>query len=203
MKPYFEDKWATIYNADCREVLPELPKVDLVLTDPPYGLNILMQGGTWGIKFKHSDMKVWDYLVEQSLVDRIIQKGTKAIVWGGNYYVMPPSRCWLIWEKLQKLDTLADFEMAWTNFNKPCKLWVERRNHAVNGNKHITQKPISLMKWCILQAGEVITILDPFMGSGTTVVAAKELSRHSIGIEINEAYCEIAAKRLSQSVMEF
>jgi len=202
IKWYYSDKYVAIAHADCREILPQLPKVDLVLTDPPYGLNILMQGGTWGIKFKHSDMQDWDYLVEQDLIDRIILKGESAIIWGGNYYVMPPSRCWLAWDKLQKLDTLADFELAWTNFNKPSKSWTERRNHAPEGNLHPTQKPISLMKWCILQAGEVSSILDPFMGSGTTLMASKELNHHCIGIEIEEKYCEIAANRCRQMVFD-
>ncbi len=69
MKPYYQDEWVTIYHGDCRDIMPGLPKVDLVLTDPPYGLNTKMQGGTWGIKFKHGDMKDWDYLVEQELID--------------------------------------------------------------------------------------------------------------------------------------
>lgn len=115
---------------------------------------------------------------------------------------MPPSRCWLAWDKLQKLDTLADLELAWTNFDKPCKSWTEKRNHATNGNLHPTQKPISLMKWCILKANEPKLILDPFMGSGTTLVASNELNRKSIGIEISEKYCKIAVERLRQSVMK-
>jgi DNA modification methylase len=202
MKPYYQDKYVQIYHGDCREILPTLPKVDLVLTDPPYGLNTKMQGGTWGIKFKHSDMKDWDYLVDQSLITQIISIAKYSIIWGANNYIMPPSRCWLAWDKLQKLDTLADFELAWTNFDKPCKSWTERRNHAKNGNQHATQKPISLMKWCILQTDNVQMILDTFMGSGTTLVASKELNKYSIGIDISEKYCEIAANRCRQEVME-
>lgn len=203
-KSYYQDDAVYIINADCREVLPKIPdkSIDLVLTDPPYGLNVLMQGGTWGIKFKHGDMKDWDWLVEQELIDIIIRKGTNAIIWGGNNYIMPPSRCWFLWDKLQKLDTLADFELAWTNFDKPSKSWTERRNHATNGNQHPTQKPISLFKWCILRANDPQSILDPFMGSGTSVIASKELNRRCIGIEIEEKYCDIAAKRCSQSVMK-
>ena len=203
IKPYYEQDGITIYNADCRDILPELPKVDLVLTDPPYGLNLKMQGGTWGIKFKHGDMKDWDYLVEQTLIEQIITKASHSIIWGGNNYIMSPSRCWLSWDKTHKMDTLADFELAWTNFDKPAKSWTERRNHAENGNQHPTQKPISLMEWCILQTGNPKTILDPFMGSGTTLVAAKKLGRKAIGIEISEAYCQIAIKRLQQTVMNF
>ncbi len=172
-----------------------------MLTDPPYGLNIKMQGGTWGINFNHGDMKDWDYLVEQELIYSVIEKGTHAIIWGGNNYTVPPSRCWLAWEKTQKMDTLADFELAWTNFDRPSKLWKEKRNHAELSNRHPTQKPISLMKWCILFGGCAEIIFDPFIGSGTTLRAAKDLGRKGIGIEIEERYCEIAAKRMQQSVM--
>jgi DNA modification methylase len=91
-KPYYRDEQAdiAIYCADCRQVLPLIPdkSIDLVLTDPPYGLNMKMQGGTWGIKFKRSDMKDWDYVVDQCLIDAIIQKSTNAIIWGGNNYIM-------------------------------------------------------------------------------------------------------------------
>lgn len=202
-KPYYQDSSTAIYCADNRNILPLIPdkSIDLLLTDPPYGLNVLMSGGTWGIKFKHGDMKDWDYVVDQCVINSSMSKARHSIIWGGNNYLMPPSRCWLAWDKLQKLDTLADFELAWTDFDKPCKSWTEKRNHAEGGNLHPTQKPISLMEWCLLQSGDIQTILDPFLGSGTTAVAAKKLGRKCIGIEIEEKYCEIAAKRLSQSVM--
>jgi DNA modification methylase len=135
------------------------------------------------------------------LLDKIITLAPVSEIWGGNNYYLPPSRCWLSWNKTQILETLADFELAWTNMDKPCKSWDERRNHAENGNQHPTQKPISLLKWCVLQAdNEPDLILDPFLGSGTTAVACKTLGRKCIGIEISEKYCEIAAKRLSQGV---
>ena len=203
VKPYYQDDAVVIYNADCREILPRIPdkSIDLVLTDPPYGLNLKMQGGTWGIKFKHSDMKDWDYLVDQDLINSIVAKAEISIIWGGNNYQLPPTRGWLAWDKLQKLDTLADFELAWTNLDIPCHSWTEKRNHAKNGNQHPTQKPVSLFQWCILKVPEAYLLLDPFLGSGTTAYCAKKLGRKCIGIEIEEKYCEIAAKRCSQSVM--
>jgi DNA modification methylase len=202
LKPYYDRNGITLYLGDCREVLPQLTeKVDLVLTDPPYGLNTKMAGGTWGLKFAHSDMKDWDYVVDQSLIEAIITKSTNTIMWGGNNYIMPPSRCWLAWDKTQKLDTLADFELAWTNFDRPSKSWNERRNHAENGNEHPTQKPISLFKWCLLFAPDAQLILDPFLGSGTTAMACKELNRRCVGIEKEEKYLEVAVRRLSQEVM--
>ena len=201
MTPYYDHKGIQIFHGDCREVLPTLPKVDLVLTDPPYGLNNKMQGGTWGIKYKLGDLMAWDYKVEQELIDRIIQQGTEAIIWGGNYYMVPPSRCWYSWEKIQRLATLADFELAWTSYDKPSKSWHGSRNDDLH--IHPTQKPIRLILWCINQDANANTILDPFAGSGTTLVAAKQLGRRAIGIEIEEKYCEIAAKRLSQEVLDF
>lgn len=203
IKPYYKDKNSFIIHGDCTEYLPLIPNnyIDLCCTDPPYGLNVKMQGGTWGVKFKHGDMKDWDYLVNQKLIDEIIKKAKHAIIWGGNYYSMPPSRCWLTWDKLQKMDTLADFELAWTTFDKPCKSFTERRNHAKGGNQHPTQKPLFLMEWCIKQANVADTIFDPFMGSGTTLVAAKQLGRKCIGIEIEEKYCKIAVDRLAQEVL--
>ena len=147
-------------------------------------------------------MKDWDYLTEQTIIDLIITKADISIIWGGNNYTVLPSRCWFAWDKTHKLDTLADFELAWTNLDKPCKSWTERRNHAENGNQHPTQKPISLMNWCIEQVNHADYILDPFLGSGTTAAAAKILGRKCIGIEISEKYCEIAKNRLAQSVMQ-
>jgi hypothetical protein len=148
----------------------------------------------------YRDAERWDAAsVEQSLIDNAVSCGEKAIVWGGNYYRMPPSRCWLAWEKHEKMDTLADFELAWTSLDRPSKRYVARRN--ADGKRiHPTQKPVGLMHWCIKIADDVTTILDAFMGSGTTLRAAKDLGRRAIGIEIEERYCEIAARRLAQEV---
>ena len=202
MKPYYEHNGITIYHGDCREILPEIGKVDLVLTDPPYGLNFKMNGGTWGIKYGHSDMAKWDYVVSQETIELILNKGITAIVWGANHYVVPASRCWLVWEK-PFMPTLSDCELAYTNIDAPAKSY----NHNRESSKyHPTEKPLLLMKWCIDIADKhhiAGTILDPFMGSGTTLVAAKQLGRRAIGIELEEKYCEIAAKRLGQEVFNF
>ena len=199
-KPYYQDSAVTIYNADCREILPFFPdkSFDLVLTDPPYGLNTKMNGGSWGNTAKNPDEFCWDYLNPEVVLGLV--KMT-AIIWGGNYYNLPPTRCWLSWVKTQRMPSVADFELAWTNLDKPSKLWIEDRNPDRN-RQHPTQKPISLFKWCIEQVDQSNLILDPFLGSGTTAVAAKILGRKCVGIEISEKYCEIAARRCSQSVMQ-
>lgn len=205
MKPYYSEKGTTIYHGDCREILPGLEPVDLVLTDPPYGHGELWSGGTWGAASIYSqDAKRWDAeKFPQDDIPKIIAAGEHCIIWGGNYYILSPSRCWLAWDKTQKIPTMADFELAWTNFERPSKSFTECRNPDSNGmpREHATQKPLSLFKWCLTFAEG--SVCDPFMGSGTTLRAAKDLGRRAIGIEIEERYCEIAAKRLSQEVLDF
>ena len=203
MKAYYEDTKAgiVIYHGDCREILPHLPKVDLVLTDPPYGLgHKLHDGGTWSTNPIYDAVLDWDIAPPTDLLMQVIEKARHAIIWGGNYFDLPPSRCWLAWEKRESMPTLADMELAWCNRDFVAKLFKERRNPD-GKRKHPTQKPVSLFRWCIEFIPTANTILDPFMGSGTTLRAAKDLGRKAIGIEICEAYCEIAAKRLQQHVL--
>lgn len=169
-----------------------------MLTDPPYGIGERMRGGTWGSKAKYADFRRWDKL-DKDAVFNCILKAEKSIVWGGNYYPLPPSRCWFIWDKLNAVPTMADFEMAWTNFDKPGKRFVAPVG--VHQHGHPTEKPQPLFQWCIQNYLEANVILDPFMGSGTTLRAAKDLGRKAIGIEIEEKYCEIAVKRLAQEVL--
>ncbi len=205
MKPYYEEKGITIFCGDCREILPTLPKADLVLTDPPYGHGELWSGGTWGAAPIYSqDAKHWDAeKFPQQDIGMVLVAGTDCIIWGGNYYILPPSRCWLAWDKTQKIPTMADFELAWTSFDRPSKSFTECRNPDGNGapREHATQKPLSLFKWCLSFAEGAVC--DPFMGTGTTLRAAKDMGRSVTGIDINERYCEIAAKRLSQEVFDF
>jgi DNA modification methylase len=199
IEPYYEEPGIVIYNADCRDVLPQLEPVDLVLTDPPYGLNTKMNGGTWGTAYRRGDMLKWDYVVSDEDIKKIIKSGLNQIIWGGNNYSLPPSRCWLVWKK-PHLPTLSDVELAWTNFDAPSKVYCEKREQH---NGHPTAKPLSLMKWCLGFAPDAQTILDPFMGSGTTLVAAKFMGMRCIGIEIEERYCSLAVDRLRQGILPF
>lgn len=202
--PYYQDDACTIFHGDCRGILPGLSKVDLVLTDPPYGIGDRWQGGTWGANPMYStDARRWDKAPDGETIQAVLYSGGEAILWGGNHfaYMLPPSRCWLCWWKNSQMPTLADFELAWTSYDRPCKGWSENRNN--QGTKaHPTQKPAPLMRWCLGFAPAAQTILDPFMGSGTTLRAAKDLGRKAIGIEIEEKYCEIAARRLQQEVLD-
>jgi len=180
------------------DVLPHLEPVDLVLTDPPYGLGISSNP----VRQLH-EKQDWDSApVDAELLSVCMDAGREQIVWGGNYFGLPAHQCFLVWNKHQPQDfSLAMCEQAWTSLKMPAKLFSRSVRYL---KEHPTEKPIELMRWCIeMCSGEPSTILDPFMGSGTTLRAAKDLGRKAIGIEIEEKYCEIAAKRLAQEVLPF
>jgi len=183
---------------DCLQVMPGLGRFDAVVTDPPYGLGKRMQGGTWGAKDHNSGFLKWDLVTPDWLPEAI--GATPAIVWGGNYLPFPPSRCWLIWSKINAVPTMADFEQAWTNLDRPSKrmdLPVGRVEYG-----HPTQKPLALMEWCLGFLPDAKTILDPFMGSGTTLVACQRMGRQGTGIELDPDYFEIACRRVDEAARQ-
>lgn len=207
-KPYYDDgKGIVIYCGDCREILPLLDPVDLVLTDPPYGIADIWSSGSekhgWGKANRESVIRnEWDREPPtKEMLDAIRGKGRDAIFWGGNYFDLPPSRCWFIWNKPERGFSLAEAEMAWVS--KDAVIRVCDCNRSEVDRNHPTQKPLKLMTWCLSFFPKAQTILDPFMGSGTTLVAAKNLGRKCIGIELEEKYCEIAVNRLAQDVLDF
>jgi site-specific DNA-methyltransferase (adenine-specific) len=197
MKPYYEQDGITIYHGDCREVLKRHVTgwFDLMLTDPPYG--IFLKGGKWGKKFALS----WDREPVEELT-WLRKVARDQIIWGGNYYPLPPSRGWLVWYKRDSVPSVADVELAWTSFDMNARL-IDHTIAATNAERvaHPTQKPLAVMLWSLGFAPKAQTVVDPFMGSGTTLRAAKELGRAAVGIEIEERYCEIAARRLDQTVL--
>lgn len=209
----------TLYRADCREVLPLLPKVDAVVTDPPYGIGEaagknLTRGKP--ISGTHSRSRAlapatdygcddWDNTTAGDAVMAAIGNARWSIVFGGNYYDLPPTSCWLVWDKLNGDSDFADCELAWTNLPKAVRrirfLWngCMRRERDIQ-REHPTQKPVDVMKWCIEHLPEPSkSILDPFMGSGTTGVAAVKLGRRFIGIERRDDYFATACKRIEQA----
>src|SRR6185312_9884945 len=189
----------TVYLGDCREILPALPPVDAVVTDPPYGIGEKMQGGTWGAAEKYADFRRWDVAPSAENLSLLRAKAQSVVLWGGNYFDAPAARCWLIWDKLNAVRTMADCELAWTNLDKPAKRF--RSPVGVHEWGHPTEKPLPLMSWCIDQLPPPATlILDPFMGAGTTGVAAVKLGRKFIGIEIEPKYFDIARKRIQAAL---
>jgi len=213
MKPYYEENGIVIYNADCRELLPSLPKVDLVLTDPPYGIGFVHHAKNIPHATRFSEIPVIgdDVAFDPAF---LLNSGRHLILWGANHYAdkLPASPGWLVWDKREDVGSkdMGDCELAWSSFGGSVRkfdhLWdgFNKRSERGIPRVHPTQKPIALMKWCMVQAPDACSaILDPFMGSGTTLRAAKDLGRKAIGIEIEERYCEIAVKRLSQQVLDF
>jgi DNA modification methylase len=221
MKPYYEHAGITIYHGDCREVLPKLEVADLLLTDPPYGIDRANGMGGQGYDgFGNGAKRVprvyegeWDKVrPDASTITLCRERGVAVIVWGGNYFsdALPQQNKWLVWDKCQTMPSFSDAELAWTNLGgTSVKMFRFNGSGLMAEEKerfHPTQKPVALMKWCIQQLrfdDICLEVLDPFMGSGTTLRAAKDLGRRAIGIEIEEKYCEIAAKRLSQEVLYF
>ena len=189
----------TLYLGDCREILPTLGKVDAVVTDPPYGIGFAGQPTKWQ---RRAGQKAegWDETVVDGLID-IVSLGAKQVVWGGNYYGLPPSRGWLSWFKPDAPPSMANFELAWTNQNQNSKQ-ISCSIGATNAERvgHPTQKPLAVMMFTLREIGAAETILDPFMGSGTTGVAAVKLGRKFIGIEIDPKYFDIACRRVKAAV---
>jgi len=201
------DGRVTLYLGDCRSILPTLGKVDAVVTDPAYGINAarVRNSQKWG--WREYDAPGWDKeRTPPELVALAVASGKHAIIWGGNYFTdaLPPSSKWLSWDKGQTDFSLADFELAWCSFDGAARRIQYARSLAMqDGKEHPTQKPIAVMQWCIekLPKGSE-TILDPFMGSGTTGVAAVKLGRRFIGIEIEPRYFDIACRRIEQATRQ-
>jgi len=202
---------ATLYLGDCRDILPTLPKVDAVITDPPYGiLNLAGEGSTPAVRksprqqgsgslknrlLNRADVR-WDIAPDADTLSLVMAAAPIKIIWGGNYFPLPPTRAVLCWDKDQPWENFSQIELAWTNLPRPAAIFRESATRGTPGKEHPTQKPLSLMRWCVALAKGCESIVDPFMGSGTTGVAAVEAGRTFIGCEIDPAYFEIACRRI-------
>jgi DNA modification methylase len=180
--------------------------VDCVLTDPPYGINLISGGGRGmnGWRNFKSDGD-WDKVRPgKEYFDEMLRIGKTVIIWGGNYFTdcLPPSQCWLIWDKGQRDFSLADGEMAWTNRDRAMRIFSYPRAAMLKENGfHPTQKPIALMRWC-MELVEAKDVFDPFMGSGSTGIAAAQLNIPFSGCEIDERYFAIAKRRIEIAQMQ-
>lgn len=216
MKPYYmdEDRGIAIYHGDAAQVMPFLGRFDLLLTDPPYGIGEARSGNVsrsnLAVATDYGDSAWDDRPVEKWLLEEAVSLARWSIVFGGNYYELPPSRGWLVWDKDNGESDFADCELAWTNLDRAVRRLKWRWHGMIQelaGSKkeprwHPTQKPLEVMKWAISMAPEECsTILDPFMGSGTTLVAAREMGKRAVGIEREEKYCKAAVDRLAQGLL--
>jgi site-specific DNA-methyltransferase (adenine-specific)/modification methylase len=219
--PYFSRDGITIYNALAEDVLPTIDPatVSLVLTDPPYGINYRSnhnssRRGKWARWIRYENLP--GIVGDDAPIDPtlLLDLQVPTAIFGGNYCAdqLPPSRCWLIWNKRDGIgpNNQADCEMVWTNFDKPARifdhLWsgllrAGEENVARAQKLHPHQKPVALLRRIIAYSDTQGIVLDPYMGSGSTLVAARDLGRPAIGIEVEERYCEAAARRLDQMTL--
>ena len=214
-----------IHQADCLEFMKQLPdnSIDLVLTDPPYGISAdknmkkvanTKSKNSLAYKKDYGDTD-WDkFSPTKEYFDEIFRISKNQIIFGGNYFTdkIPQSNGWLVWDKKVEdkySNNFSDAELIWTSYNKGTNiyrfLWhgmLQQNMKQKEFRHHPTQKPVALMQQIITDyTGENDTILDPFAGSGSTCVAAQNLHRRFIGIELDEKYCEIARDRLKQQTL--
>ncbi len=208
--PYYQDDSVTIYHGDCREILPSV-EADLVVTDPPYGIRYSPSQNSkkaWGDKTFVGDVVVAGD--DEPFDPTPLLRFPALVLFGANHYAdkLPASPSWIVWDKRDGMTSndFADCELVWTNLPGVARLFRHQWSGALRASErgeprlHPTQKPVVVMRWILTRCPEGI-VLDPFMGSGSTLRAAKDIGRKSIGIEIEERYCEIAVKRLAQEVL--
>jgi len=196
----------TLYCADCLDILPTLEpgSVDAVVTDPPYGIAdkwSYAQLGRRGSSRLWTGDNDWDRQTCEEGIKAARLVSMQQIIWGGNYYHLPPSRGYLVWDKMQVFSN-ADSELAWCSWPQTPRTFRYARCQlaATEGKEHPTQKPLPLMLWCLSFLPDAKTILDPFMGSGTTGVACIRTGRKFIGIEKHPPYFQIAVDRIQKEL---
>jgi DNA modification methylase len=200
-KPYYQDDYVTLYHADCREILPLLEPVDLVLTDPPYGIgNFVQVTGN-----KRGKRVTWN---EKGLEDNIfvllINKSKHQIIWGSNYFNSFNGKGGaIVWVKNQPMPNFSKADIASCSFYKKVEIVTITWTNFVNTkkSKHPCERPVNLYEWCIDYAPSPQTMLDCFAGSGSSLIAARNKKIKAIGIEQSEEYCEMIVKRLWQEVL--
>lgn len=192
-----------IYNMDCLEFMKQVPDkyFDLVLTDPPYGLGDRLSNGGGHLKNAvfvnlYKDTQWSDIKPSQEVFNEIFRISKNQIIWGGNYFDLPPTRGFICWDKAQYMPTLSAVEFGWTSFDKPAKIF--KISSMDLNRKHPTQKPLGIIEFSLqfAKAEKNWKVFDPFMGSGTTAVACKSLGIDFVGCELEPDYVAIANKRL-------
>ncbi len=214
MKPKFKmehlSEGITLYLGDCRDIFSSLREIDAVVTDPPYGIS--ESNKNFASRGKIAPPNIYERLhwdkspCTSDTISWMLANSNVQIIWGGNYFNLPPTRCFLIWDKMGPANDFADCELAWTNMSRAVRriryLWNGCMRMEKEKRTHPTQKPIGVMEWCLDFIPEAKVILDPFMGSGTTGVACVKLNRKFIGIEIEPTYFDIACKRIEKALKE-
>ena len=191
---------------DCREILPTLGRFDAVVTDPPYGLGDWNNRGSNKARpFDSEFTQDWDKAISASDVKMLMASAKHKIFWGANYFLdsLPRTKQMFVWNKNIRNMHFNDCEIAWCSQFKEASRVFDYSPSRQEPKEHQTQKPLALMKWCIEKLPkDSMQILDPFMGSGTTGVAAVKLGRKFTGIEIEPKYFDIAVRRISEALKQ-
>ena len=194
----------TITNEDNMQLMARYPDnyFDLACIDIPYGLgDKLTQGGTWASKYKKGDAD-WDVLPNENFFNELFRVSKNQIIWGGNYANLPPTRCFIIWDKVAQMDTMADCEFAWTSFDKNAKIFRHVRNTSEK-RIHITQKPVALYKWILDKyAKESDKILDTHLGSGSIAIACHDYAFDLTACELDKEYFDKAMIRINNHKLQ-
>lgn len=212
LTPYYSHAGITIYHGDCREILPQV-SFEAIVSDPPYGISYVHGAEKIPNASKLNEMPV---IGDDAPFDPqfLLDAGLPTILWGANHYAarLPISAGWLVWDKRCNtvVNDQSDCEVAWTNVRRTIRIYYHvwdgfrRQTEKEIPRVHPTQKPVALMEWCLaMLPADVVSVCDPYMGSGTTLVAAKKHGFKAIGIDIDEHWCDTAARRLSQEVLDF
>jgi DNA modification methylase len=209
---------ATLYLGDLQDVLPTLPKADVLIADPPYGIGEAAgknrsrtkpfgsKSALGGRQIAATDYGVsdWDNApLDAHRLALVLGAAKRCVLWGGNYYDLPAASKWLVWDKINSGD-FADCELAWTNLPGAVRMFRHMWNGMLRDSErgqrvHPTQKPVALMRWCLQQAGKSQTVVDPCMGSGPVGVACAEAGISYTGIEREKAYFDIACSRIENA----
>jgi DNA modification methylase len=190
-----------LYLGDCLEVLPTLGRFDALVTDPPYGIGITKSNRL--AVSRGMGGKSWDDApIGSETISLLRSVADVQIIWGGNYFDLPPTRAPLVWDKNNAGRDFADFEMAWTNLDMVARRFIFRPMNMDGGKQHPTQKPIEVMNWCLGFLKPRQRVIDPFMGSGTTGIACAKRGFSFTGIEIDPGYFDIACRRIEAALKE-
>ena len=190
-----------IYNVDCLEYMRTLPDnaFDLAVVDPPYGINAGKMTMGIGTRRTYSRGKDWDAGVPgPEYFEQLFRVAREQIIWGGNYFQLPLSEDWIVWDKMNYGRSFSEAEFAWCSIHRKIRVFRFRTTTPVEGGKiHPTQKPVELLRYLVrTYTNEGDIILDNCIGSGTTAVACIKEKRHFIGFELNKEYFEKACKRI-------
>jgi site-specific DNA-methyltransferase (adenine-specific) len=195
-----------LFNMDCMEAMKQMPDkaFDLAIVDPPYGIRISQELSERGKTCRKNGYREWAYKEWDSSVpsdeyfEQLKRVSKNHIIWGGNYFKLPPSRCWIIWDKGQRDFSFADAELAWTSFEKSIRIFDFSRGKLVQQNKiHPTEKPFDLYRWILKNyATPNDKILDTHVGSGSIAIACYDMGFDLTGYEIDKDYYDAAVNRL-------